>query len=326
MTGNIKVSVVVPVYNREKYLRQCVNSIVSQTLKEIEIILVDDGSTDSSPAICDEYAARDSRVKVIHKQNAGMGAAYNTGMAAAKGEYIGFVEADDWIEPEMYKELYYKAVEEDVDMVKSLFTRVDGAKKFLTNQYGNHLFNQRLGNLSVTAPELVFGHYSTWSAIYRRDFIVRYKIQYPERPGATAQDVDFAWRIFTQLQSCYLVPKSYYNYRIDVPDSSSNQGYKTALNSLAASRDTFKWLLSNDTDSRFMELFYKTAFNSASFSNSRRCKGINKIKHAKSVARVFAPYIARMQFMRFSQQQKREFLCILRYPVWYALRQMLFRK
>ena len=91
-----KISVIVPIYNSEKYLQECLNSIVSQTLNDIEIILVDDGSTDSSPQICDEYAKRDSRIKVIHKENAGMGVSYNMGMDSAQGEYIGFIESDDF--------------------------------------------------------------------------------------------------------------------------------------------------------------------------------------------------------------------------------------
>ena len=326
MTPSIRVSVIVPVYNREKYLHQCVDSIVAQTLKEIEIILVDDGSTDDSPAICDEYAAKDSRVKVIHKQNAGMGVAYNTGMAEAKGEYIGFVESDDWIEPEMYEELYNKAVEQDVDVVKSLFTRVNGEEKNLANQYGNRLFNQRLENLPITAPELAFRHFSTWSAIYRRSFIEGFKIQYPERPGAQNQDVDFWWYVMTQAQSFYLVPKSYYNYRVDSPDSSINQGYQSAMNSAISFSDTFTWLLENGTNPRFLELLYKSAFCSSRGHNHNNCKGLDKIKHAKAMARIFAPYIPKMQFARFSQLEKEEFLCMLRHPTWYGLRQLIYQK
>lgn len=322
----IKVSVVVPVYNREKYLKQCVDSIVAQTLREIEIILVDDGSTDASPAICDEYAAKDPRVKVIHKQNAGMGVAYNTGMAEAKGDYIGFVETDDWIEPEMYEELYNKALEQDVDIVKSLYTNVRGERKWLVNQYGNLCFNQRFETPSIIAPKIALAHPSTWSAIYRRSFVEKYKIQYAERPGAMAQDRDFFWQVITQVQSFYLVPRSYYNYRNDAPDSSSFQGYKTAMNSMASYQDTLKWLLGNNTHVQLMELFYKDAFNVGRLNNLCGCKGLDKIKQAKGIARIFAPYISRMQFTRFSPPEKKEFLCMLRHPVWYGLRRLIYRK
>ncbi|EJG3290978.1 glycosyltransferase, partial [Campylobacter coli] len=110
---------IVPIYNVEKYLRQCLDSIIAQTLKDIEIILVNDGSTDNCGVICDEYALKDKRIQVIHKTNAGLGAAYNTGLEMASGEYIGFVESDDWIEPNMYEELYAKAKETDVDVCLS---------------------------------------------------------------------------------------------------------------------------------------------------------------------------------------------------------------
>ena len=103
----IKVSVIVPVYNVEKYLKKCIDSIIKQTLTDMEIICVDDGSTDSCPEILDEYANLDHRIKVIHKTNAGYGHAVNTGFAYAKGEYIGIVESDDYILPEMYETLYY---------------------------------------------------------------------------------------------------------------------------------------------------------------------------------------------------------------------------
>ena len=116
-----KVSVVIPVYNVEKYLRQCMDSVVNQTLREMEIIAVDDGSTDSSGAILDEYAAADPRVKVIHKANGGYGIGMNTGFDAATGEYIGIVESDDYADPEMFETLYNRAKLYDLDVVKSGF-------------------------------------------------------------------------------------------------------------------------------------------------------------------------------------------------------------
>lgn len=107
--SNILVSIIVPVYNTGKYLYKCLDSILNQTLQEIELILVDDGSDDNSGAICDFYSERDKRVRVIHKKNEGVSIARNVGMQAAKGEYIGFVDSDDWIEKEMYQEMYYYA-------------------------------------------------------------------------------------------------------------------------------------------------------------------------------------------------------------------------
>ena len=97
------ISVVVPIYKVEKYLPQCIESIINQTYQNLEIILVDDGSPDNCPQICDDYAAKDKRIRVIHQPNGGLGKAYNNGIATAKGDYIGLVESDDFIEPDMYE-------------------------------------------------------------------------------------------------------------------------------------------------------------------------------------------------------------------------------
>ena len=101
-----KVSVIIPVYNAEKYLEECLNSVINQTLQDIEIIIVNDGSTDCSGSICDTYAQNDARIKVIHQENYGLGYAFNKGIDAATGEYIGFVEPDDYISSIMYEKLY----------------------------------------------------------------------------------------------------------------------------------------------------------------------------------------------------------------------------
>ena len=110
------ISVVVPVYNVEKYLERCVDSILSQTVKDLEIILVDDGSTDGSGAICDAYASRQERITVCHKENGGLTSAWKAGLALASGKYTGFVDSDDWIEPDMYERMLELAEREQADM------------------------------------------------------------------------------------------------------------------------------------------------------------------------------------------------------------------
>ncbi len=112
-----KLSIIIPVYNTGIYLHKCIRSILSQKLQDFELILVDDGSKDDSGAICDEYAKQDSRVKVIHKKNEGVSIARNTGINMAEGEYIGFVDSDDWIEADMYETLYNLAVSKECDIV-----------------------------------------------------------------------------------------------------------------------------------------------------------------------------------------------------------------
>ncbi len=112
-----KISVIIPIYNTEKHLRQCLDSIINQTLKEIEIICVNDESTDGSLDIVNEYAQKDERIKIINKKNNGAAAARNTGMDHAAGEYIGFVDSDDWIALDMYEKLYENAKSYNSDIV-----------------------------------------------------------------------------------------------------------------------------------------------------------------------------------------------------------------
>ena len=115
----IKVSVIIPIYNVDKYLRRYIESVMAQTLKDIQIICVDDGSKDTSGAICDEYSKRDNRIIVIHKENAGLVTASKAGLNIASGKYIGFVDGDDWIEPELYEHMYNLAEEHQVSFVQT---------------------------------------------------------------------------------------------------------------------------------------------------------------------------------------------------------------
>ena len=121
-----KVSIIIPVYNVEKYLDRCVKSLQNQSLKDIEIILVDDSSADSSSSICDNLSAEDNRIKVIHKVNEGAGKARNAALEIARGEYIGFVDSDDFVESDMFETLYNTAEKHNADLVMSGVLFVDG--------------------------------------------------------------------------------------------------------------------------------------------------------------------------------------------------------
>ncbi|GMO37902.1 MAG: hypothetical protein Ta2B_17610 [Termitinemataceae bacterium] len=122
------ISVIIPVYNVEHYLRRCLDSVLAQTFTDFECILIDDGSPDKSPAICDEYAKKDSRFVVIHQANAGVSAARNAGLDIAQGEWITFVDSDDWIEPDMLRVLYQNAVKHQSDVSVCGVQRTDGTE------------------------------------------------------------------------------------------------------------------------------------------------------------------------------------------------------
>lgn len=184
----LKVSIVVPVYNTEKYLERCVQSLLVQTLHEIEIILVDDGATDSSPQICDRYAQEYGFVKVVHKANGGLSSARNAGMKAASGEYIGFVDSDDDVEPDMYQKMYECAHREGVDFVMSDYIRVPSAEdsylKTLSIRGGLY---QKADIVKDIWPSLIMAGnidygplLSVWHCLYRKDFLEKNDLYFNE--------------------------------------------------------------------------------------------------------------------------------------------------
>ena len=116
MEGNTKISVIIPIYKAEKFLDKCIGSVVGQTYENLEIILVDDGSPDNCPAICDSWAEKDSRIKVVHKENGGLSSARNAGLDVVTGEYFGFIDSDDWIEKDFFEFLITNALKENADI------------------------------------------------------------------------------------------------------------------------------------------------------------------------------------------------------------------
>ncbi len=219
-----KISVIVPIYNVENYLRECLDSITVQTLKELEIVCVNDGSTDSSPEIIREYAEKDPRIVVISGPNGGYGKGMNKGLDRASGEYIGIVEPDDYVAPEMFEELYETAEKNQLDFVKADFYRFkrdpDGNEKreyvFLDRTEKNY---GRIFNPSEE-PQSIRFTLNTWCGIYRRSFIEKYHIRHHETPGASFQDNGFFWQTFIHGQRAMLVRKPYYRNRRDNPNSS----------------------------------------------------------------------------------------------------------
>ena len=119
----VKVSIIVPVYNTEKFLKKCLNSLINQTLKEIEIICVDDGSTDNSPTILNDFIKKDNRIKVIHQENSGISVTRNRAVSVAQGEYIGFVDSDDWVDEDFFEKLYNASQKYNSDIVAGDFFR-----------------------------------------------------------------------------------------------------------------------------------------------------------------------------------------------------------
>ena len=220
MSSEPKVSVIVPVYGVEKYLRQCVGSILAQTLKDIEVILVNDGSQDRCPEMVDEYARQDSRVVAIHQSNGGYGKAVNEGLRAARGEYVGIIEPDDWIDEDMYEELYRIASQYHVQVVRGnyyKYTQARGNEKIdlLPTQDLNKVMSPKIHS------SVFYCRPTVWAAIYKRSFLKENGIEMVESPGASYQDVGFNFKVLARANRVWLTPRAFVHYRSDNENSST---------------------------------------------------------------------------------------------------------
>ena len=213
-----KVSVIVPVYNVEKYLAECMDSVTGQTLQDIEIICVNDGSTDSSPDILKKYKEQDERIVLIDRENRGYGYTMNEAIGQASGEYIGIVEADDYVSLKMYEELYCKAREYDLDFIKADFYRFKRAENGSMELFYNHLSPNESDYNKVfnpgKTPETLRYIMNTWSGIYKRSFLRQYRISHNETPGASYQDNGFWFQTFIYGKRAMILDKPYYRNQI----------------------------------------------------------------------------------------------------------------
>lgn len=211
-----KVSVIVPIYGVEKYLEQAIKSILTQTLTDIEILLINDGSKDACPQIADKFAQKDSRIIVIHKENGGYGSACNAGLEKATGEYIAILEPDDYIDSNMYEDLYKIAQEYDSDVVKSTFYNVftSGEKFYIKkeNWEKNNFPTDRSFKI-VDFPEIFYLHPSIWSCIYKKDFLDKNDIRFNEIPGAGWTDNLFQVQTMCLAERINYTPSAYYYWR-----------------------------------------------------------------------------------------------------------------
>lgn len=204
------ISIIVPVYNVEKYLNRCIDSIINQTYKNLEIILVDDGSPDNCGMICDEYAKKDDRIKVIHKKNGGLSDARNNGIKIANGNYIGFVDSDDWIAPNMYEKLYYALVDNNADIsccknIRCKDNNIKINKKFDNNIiiYNQLQFLRKF--FKIDSQECV---YYACNKLYKKQII--HDNQYPI--NLTSEDVLGTYKALLKSKKIVEINYPYYYY------------------------------------------------------------------------------------------------------------------
>ncbi len=213
------ISVIVTAYNIENYIARCMDSLLKQTWKSMEIILVDDGSDDGTGQICDKYAKDFENVRVIHQKNAGPSAARNAGVELAKGDYIGYVDGDDWVEPAMYEEMLRALLGAEADIAICSYREVgEGCKE--SRFTGNVIPLSRLEALEwyISGHEQYHIYHSVWSKLFRRE-VIR-DIRFPE--GRKSEDIMYTTRAMTTAQKCVFLDIPLYNYMIDRESSIMN--------------------------------------------------------------------------------------------------------
>ncbi|EAJ6178336.1 glycosyltransferase family 2 protein [Campylobacter lari] len=229
MNKNPKISVVVPSLNSIKYIHECIDSILNQTLKDIEIICVDAGSTDGTLEVLREYEKNDNRLKVIVSDKKSYGYQMNLGIKEAKGEYLGIVESDDYIKEYMYEDLYNIAIEKKCDIVKgdmlNFWDKEERIYEYRLLNWTEVLYN-RILNFKTDKRILTESNIMNPSGIHKMDFIKKNNILCNETPGSAFQDTGFWFQLQVLADTIFLVKEAYYYYRQDNINSSCNSRAK----------------------------------------------------------------------------------------------------
>jgi len=249
-SDNIKVSVIVPIYNTEKYLEKCILSMLDQTLKEIEIILINDGSTDNSAIICENYAKKyPNKINYINNKNCGCSASRNLGISLAKGEYISFIDSDDYIEKEMYEKMYEKAKSEDLDIIVCgiVLHNFDGTIRYSIPETPIDEYDYLLPKMKVS---------NIWNKIYKTDFLKRIEVTFLETIHCF-EDLLFSFECYTQAKKVFYLKEPFYHYILHGENSVFNlekrKGIFIAFNTL------YEYLKENSflSDKKIKRNFYK---------------------------------------------------------------------
>ena len=223
-----KISVIIPVYNVEKYLEKALDSIINQTFTDFEAICIDDKSTDSSLEILKEFAQKDSRIKIIeHKENQGQSAARNHALDVATGEYIIFIDPDDWVELNMFEEIYKTFLKTNSDSIWFNNYRFDDNTKNQIILFDEtHILNHD-GYYDITPDNILYFSDYVWNKAFKKSFLQQKNIRFPE--GLIFEDCEFYFKCFTQCKKIYYINKPFYYYRVR-EGSSVTKGRQGDLN------------------------------------------------------------------------------------------------
>lgn len=238
---NEKVTIIVPIYNVKHFLPKCIESILSQTYKNIELILVNDGSKDGSGEICEKYGEQDSRIKVLHKDNGGLSDARNKGLELATGTYVSFIDGDDWVEEDMIENLLRFAKEKQVEVVMSTISSESDFKKyidvfpwekdrlFLGGEIKNSFLPHLISKIDPNGATIQQVSGSVCKCLYEKAFLDNHQLKFNIKVGS-GQDKEFSVRVFTKCSALFTTNNCYYHYnRSTIAGGSSTQKYSSDL-------------------------------------------------------------------------------------------------
>ena len=259
MNNNELISIIVPVFNTEKFLNRCITSIINQKYKNIEVILVNDGSTDNCPSICESWKNKDSRIKVIHKKNGGLSSARNAGLKIAEGKYIGFVDSDDWIDENMYLKLYTAIRNYNADIAISKIEIV---------KVNNNKLKEKVSRIEILNKQDMYDlffrvskkqiNYCVCDKLYNANLIKKFNFT----EGIRFEDIDFNYRVFSEAnKAIYLNDKLYYWYFNEGNSITRNKVIKKDLQLIDVWKKIYKHCKKNNpNNSYYAKMNYERAF------------------------------------------------------------------
>lgn len=294
------ISVIVPVYNTEKYLDCCIQSILAQTYTDFELLLIDDGSTDSSGAICDKYAEQDARVRVFHKENGGASAARNLGLDNAQGEWVTFCDSDDWLDSDLYEKMCKSAENERSEMVVSGVKIDEKGKSIWTLQCPRDYVNKEsLANLRMIEGPIFS---SIWNKLIKREFLDRHNIRFDAR----LQMWDDLWiilRLRFYAPKISIVGDSFYHYRMTESPSITKSSISNKVSSQSLCASLLKnFFIENNAKEQYSVLINWLEFRAknALFDEGRYSEWKDKLNIIPFSLWKFKPYYGTLRIIQYS--------------------------
>ncbi len=293
-----KISVIVPIYNVEQYLPKCVDSILNQTYRNLEIILVDDGSTDASPKLCDEYAQKDPRVVVLHKENGGASSSRNAGLDMASGEYIAFVDSDDWLDSNMYTDMMEILLKHDADIVECGYKYIKENGSVIVSRENTGEIRE-YDNISALDAlyfgDQIWGGISIvlWNKLYKKSVLSGMRLI----NSSVAEDSELTPKILHTCKKIVKINSNWYNFNIR-PASLSRSKFKlrdlSAINARKSVADFFEEKCK--TDSRLLKIseYTRDIYYSSYYSCYCRCYAERKDKTYRAEAKRLADTVNEM--------------------------------